>query len=138
MYPTEDEVPWARLNGAELFPAVLKELSRWREKRVFHPVDAGTFVFSIQASADHACFPAAAVPATEISAWEVAIFDGEGRQLIETCDPELISLPREWVCYWRNGIGRYVPTEVVRVILHRFTLGPDHFDRFILEGTEPD
>jgi hypothetical protein len=134
---TDDAVPWERVAG-ESFPAELKELSRARQNRVFHPVDAGTFVFSIQASAAHSSTPAAPVPPAEVRAWEVAIFDGDGRQLVETADPELISLPREWVRYWKNGVGRYVPTEVVRVVLQRFTLGPEHFDRFILEGSDPD
>lgn len=137
MRTTDLPVPWERLNG-ETFPAQLKELSRAHQDRIFHPVDAGTFIFSIQASAAHTSIPAAAVPPAEVNAWEVVIFDGDGRQLVETTDPELISLPREWVRYWTDGIGRYVPTAVVRVVIQRFTLGPEHFDRFILEGSEPD
>lgn len=111
----------------------LKELSRSGENRLFHPLDAGDYVFSIQASGKHCSVPAAPAPAGQVTAWEVAIFDASGRLLIETTAPELLSLPPEWTRYWSDGIGRFVPTDVIRVLLQRFSLGPEHFDRFVLE-----
>jgi hypothetical protein len=129
--------PWGRIAQDELHHR-LHELSRSDGDRLFHPVDAGTYVFSIQASRAHASIPAAPAPADEVTAWEVAVFHGDGRLLNEAVDPELVSLPREWLSYWGGGIGRFVPTAVLRVLLDRFSLGPDDFDRFVLEGSDPD
>lgn len=52
-------------------------------------------------------------------------------------DPELIALPPEWLRYWRGGIGRLVPGPVVRVLLDRFAVDPEDFDRFVLEDGDP-
>jgi hypothetical protein len=133
-----DTPQWERLEGHGDFRGRLRELSRKDERRLFHPLDAGSYVVSVQASSDHASVPRAAVPADEVEAWEVAVFTGDGRRLDETSDPELLALPREWLRYWRGGIARRVPTAVVRVLLDRFALGPEYFDRFVLEGCDPE
>lgn len=123
---------WERVPVVDMVDR-LEELSRWEGSRLFHPLDAGDYVFSIQASSTHCSVPAAPVPAGEVTAWEVAIFDGCGRLLTESIAPELLSLPREWTRYWSGGVGRFVPTAVIRVLLQRFSLGPEHFDRFVLD-----
>ena len=128
--------PWERIGQGELHHR-LRELSRADGDRLFHPVDAGSYVFSIEASRRHSSVPAAPAPAQEVTAWEVAIFHEDGRLLDEAVDPELTTLPREWLRYWHSGIGRFVPTAVLRVLLDRFSLGPEDFDRFIL-ATAPD
>jgi hypothetical protein len=133
-----DTPPWERLDERGDFPERLRELSRRDGRRLFHPLDAGTYVMSIQASREHASLPRAPVPAEEVEAWEVAVFSEDGRLLDETRDPELIALPLEWLRYWRGGVARMVPTAVVRVLLDRFALGPEYFDRFVLEGSDPD
>ncbi|HEX2203490.1 MAG TPA: hypothetical protein VHG91_09345 [Longimicrobium sp.] len=133
-----DTPQWERLDGHYDFRQRLRELSRRDERRLFHPLDAGSYVVSIQASCEHASVPARAVPAAEVEAWEVAVFAEDGRLLEETRDPELIALPREWLRYWSGGVARRVPTAVVRVLLDRFALGPEHFDRFVLEGCDPE
>ena len=133
-----DTPQWERLDGQGDFRPRLRELSRRGERRLFHPLDAGSYVVSVQASGEHASLPARAVPAAEVEAWEVAVFTEDGRLLEEARDPELIALPREWLRYWRGGVARRVPTAVVRVLLDRFALGPDHFDRFVLEGCDPE
>jgi hypothetical protein len=120
------------------FPARLRQLSGRDDRRLFHPLDAGEYVMSIQASAEHASLPRAAVPADEVEAWEVVVFTSDGRRLDETRDPELITLPREWLRYWRGGVARRVPTALVRVLLDRFALGPEQFDRYVLEGCDPE
>ena len=130
--------PWERLAPECDFRDRLHELSRSGSKRLFHPLDAGTYVVSIQASEDHASVPRAPAPAEEVQAWELAIFSSDGRLLDETRDPEILGLPPEWRRFWRGGIARFVPSLVLRVLLDRFTLGPDYFDRFVLEGPEPD
>jgi hypothetical protein len=135
---TRTDAPWKRLEDNSDFPARLRELSGRGSRRLFHPLDAGEYVMSIQASAEHASLPRAAVPANEVEAWEVVVFTSDGRPLDETRDPELIALPREWRRYWRGGVARRVPTALVRVLLDRFALGPEHFDRFVLEGWEPE
>jgi hypothetical protein len=126
--------PWERLEGWEDFRGRLRELSRRGERRLFHPLDAGRYVVSIQASCEHASVPPWAAPVHEVEAWEVAVFTEDGRQLDETRDPELVALPREWLRYWRDGVALRVPTAIVHVLLNRFALGPEHFDRFVLEG----
>lgn len=133
-----DTPPWERLEGPDDFRARLRELSRRDGRRLFHPLDAGDYVVSIQASCEHASAPRAAVPAAEVEAWEVAVFTEDGRRLDETRDPELVALPREWLRYWSGGVARFVPTAIVRVLLDRFALGPEHFDRFVLEGSGPE
>lgn len=133
-----DTPPWGWIEDRGDFRRRLRELSRRDERRLFHPLDAGIYVVSIQASCEHASFPRAAVPAGDVEAWEVAVFTEEGRLLYETHDPELIALPREWLRYWGDGVARLVPTAVVRVLLDRFALGPEYFDRFILEGSDPE
>lgn len=138
MSPIETPPPWERIRADEDFREHLHELSRDGTRRLFHPVDAGRYVLSIQASGEHASIPASPVPATEVVAWEVAVFNGEGQLLDETVDPELLALPAEWLRYWRDGIARCVPSAVVRVLIHRFALGPDSFDRFVLEETDSD
>lgn len=130
-----DRPDWERLDAGD-FRSRLEELSRAGERRLFHPLDAGSFVVSIQASADHASRPRAAAAAVEIEAWEVAVFNGDGRLLDEGRDPELVAMPAEWLRYWRAGIGRCVPTAVLHAVLDRLTLGPDAFDRFVLDGPE--
>lgn len=130
--------PWERLEGEDDFRDRLRELSRNGDRRLFHPLDAGSYVVSIQASGEHASTPRAPAPAAEVEAWEVAIFSEDGRLLDETRDPELIALPPEWLGYWRGGVGRFVPAAVLRVLLDRFTLGPEYFDRFVLEGSDPE
>lgn len=133
-----NETPsWERLDGGD-FRSRLRELSRNGDRRLFHPLDAGGFVLSIQASGEHASTPAAPVPPEEVEAWEVAIFRADGCTLDERSDPELIALPPEWLRYWRRGTGRFVPSAVVRVLMDRFELGPEFFDRFVLEGSDPE
>jgi hypothetical protein len=133
-----DTPSWGWIEDRGDFRARLRELSRRDERRLFYPLDAGSYVVSIQASCEHASLPPAAVPAGEVEAWEVAVFSEDGRLLDETRDPELIALPREWLRYWREGVARMVPTAVVRVLLDRFALGPEYFDRFVLEGLDPE
>jgi hypothetical protein len=130
--------PWGWLEERGDFRARLRELSRRDERRLFHPLDAGSYVVSIQASCEHASVPRAAVPAGEVEAWEVAVFSEDGRLLDEGSDPELVGLPHEWRRYWREGVARHVPTALVRVLLDRFALGPEYFDRFVLEGSDPE
>jgi hypothetical protein len=137
MSPT-DTPRWERLEADGDFRGRMRELSRRGERRLFHPLDAGDYVMSIQASAEHASVPARAAPAGEVEAWEVAVFTADGRLLDERHDPELLALPREWLRYWRDGVARQVPTAVVRVLLDRFALGPEEFDRFVLEGCDPE
>lgn len=132
-----DEIPFWENVGRDAFPFGLHELSRSGEDRLFFPMVAGGYVLSIQASKSHASIPAAAVFPWDVSAWEVAVFDNGGRRLHET-DHEMISLPREWLRYWTKGVGRFVPTPIVRVILQRFALGPEDFDRFVLDLSEPE
>ena len=129
--------PWERLGGHGDFRDRLRELSRRDGRRLFHPLDAGRYVVSLQASCEHDSVPRAPVPAGEVEGWEVAVFSEDGRLLDETRDPELIALPHEWSRYWRGGVARRVPTAVVRVLLDRFALGPEDFDRFVLEGCDP-
>lgn len=131
-----DRPDWERLDAGD-FRVRLEELSRAGERRLFHPLDAGSFVVSIQASADHDFHPrGVAAAATEIEAWEVAVYNGEGLLLHEGRDQELVRMPAEWLRYWRAGIGRYVPTAVLHAVLDRLTLGPDAFDRFVLDGPD--
>lgn len=130
--------PWERIRSDEDFRERLHELSRDGARRLFHPLDAGGYVLSVQASGEHASIPAAAAPAPEVEAWEVAVFSADGRLLDEALDPELIALPPEWLRYWRGGIARFVPSAVVRVLIDRFALGPDCFDRFVLEENDSD
>jgi hypothetical protein len=136
MTATEDFPPWESADRVE-FPRDLRELSRHDQDRLFFPIRAGEYVLSVQASGAHASIPAAAVHPDDVSAWEVAVFDRHGRRLDEA-DPALLSLPREWARYWSGNVGRFVPTPVVRVILQRFELGPDAFDRFVLRSTDPE
>ncbi len=133
------DVPhWERLAAHDDFRGRMRELSRCGERRLFHPLDAGDYVLSIQASSEHDSVPARAAPADEVEAWEVAVFTAGGQLLDETQDPELVALPREWLRYWRGGVARRVPTAIVRVLLDRFALGPEEFDRFVLEGCDPE
>lgn len=132
---TKGTPPWERIGQGELHQR-LREFSRADGDRLFHPVDAGCYVFSIQASRGHSSIPAAPVPAEDVTAWEVAIFHEDGRLLQEDVDPELTTLPREWRRYWHRGIGRFVPTALLRALLDRFSLGPEDFDRFILESNQ--
>jgi len=126
-------VPWHRLEPGSDFRRRLAQLSRSGGRRLFHPLDAGSYVLSIQASADHASTPALPVAPFHVLAWEVAVFTADGRLLDEARDPEMLALPEPWRKYWRGGIGRRVPTACVRVIVDRFVLGPDYYDRFVLE-----
>ncbi|MDB4952241.1 MAG: hypothetical protein JWM27_4890 [Gemmatimonadetes bacterium] len=127
-----DVPPWERLEVTRDFRERLCELSSSGDRRLFHPLDTGAYVVSIQASAEHASLPRAAAPPGDVAAWEVAVFTRDGRLLDERWDAELASLPAEWRHYWGAGIGRLVPTPVLQVVLHRFALGPEDFDHFIL------
>jgi hypothetical protein len=124
------DAPWNRIPEGDVTDR-LRVLSCQGQDRLFYPLDAGDFVFSIQASRAHSSIPAAAAPAAEVDAWEVAIFNADGRLLQET-DPELACLPHEWIRYWRSGIGRFVPTAVIRVLIDRCAFGPENYDRFVL------
>jgi hypothetical protein len=127
-----DVPPWERLDASGDFRERLCVLSSSGDRRLFHPVDTGAYVASIQASAEHASRPRAAAPPGDVAAWEVAVFTRAGRLLDERRNPELASLPAEWRRFWSGGIGRFVPTPVLQVVLHRFALGPEDFDHFVL------
>lgn len=129
--------PWERVPVDDPLDR-LAELSRSDGGRLFHPLDAGEYVISIQASGAHSSLPAAPVAPADVVAWEVAIFDAGGRLLNEIVDPELATLPPEWLRYWRDGIGRFVPSPLVRVLFDRLSFGPEYFDRFVLGRSEPD
>lgn len=128
--------PNAEIPGT--FPRHLREVSRRSSRRLFHPIRAGDYIVSAQASSEHASAPRQAVPATEVEAWEVAVFSSAGRMLDETVDPAIRSLPPEWRRYWQGGIARRVPTPTVVVLVDRFALGPDLLGGFNLHVSEQD
>lgn len=128
--------PWQDATADGEFPKHLREHSRKDDRRLFHPLDAGEFVVSLQASPFHASTPASAAPAEEITEWEMAVFTQDGRLLSEALDREIISLPKLWRQFWTDGIARHVPTSVAAVILHRFRLGPEDYDKFVLVGPD--
>lgn len=130
---TMNRDPWEKIREHQQFSERLRELSRNGERRLFHPLEAGDYVVSVQASGEHLSRPQASLPPSQIQAWEIAVFTTDGRLLDERRDPEIITLPPEWRRYWRNGIACGVPTSTVAVLMDRFTMGPDYYDRFILE-----